>query len=99
MSKHAISPLGDRVLLKPLEEKNKNKTESGIFLPESVKEGKDGKKAKVVAVGPGRAEDGKLIPVSVKVGQTVLYSWGDTVKDGDDEFVMVRESDILAVIK
>ncbi|HEY9586103.1 MAG TPA: co-chaperone GroES [Candidatus Paceibacterota bacterium] len=94
-----ISPLGDRVLLKPIEEKAGGKTSSGIYLPESAKEDRGSKKAEVVAVGPGRTEDGKLIPPSVKVGQIVLYSWGDTVKSGDQEYVMVRESDILAIIK
>ncbi len=93
-----ISPLGDRVLLKPLEDKS-NKTSSGIYIPESVKEDRGSKKAIVVAVGNGKMEEGKLIPVGVKVGQKVLYSWGDSIKEGDEEFIMVREADILAIIK
>lgn len=93
-----ISPLGDRVLLRPMEEKV-IKTQSGIYLPEGMKEDKGGKYGKVVAVGPGRFEDGKLVPVQLKIGDKVLYSWGDTIKDNDEEYVLVRENDVLAIIK
>jgi chaperonin GroES len=93
-----ISPLGDRVLLKAIEDKS-TKTASGIYLPEGANVDKSTKKAVVVAIGPGRTEKGNLIPVDVKVGQTVLYSWGDTIKDGDEEYILVREGEILAIIK
>ena len=96
--KIGIQPLHDRVLLKPIEDKKMSKTDAGIYLPESVKENKESKKAVVVAVGPGRIEDGKVIPMSVKVGQKVLYSWGDTLNENDQEYVLVRESDVLAII-
>lgn len=93
-----ILPLGDRVLLKPIEEKQM-KTESGIYLPEGMREDKGGKYGEVVAVGPGRFDDGEIVPMQVAVGQKVLYSWGDTIKHRDEEFVLVREGEILAVIK
>ncbi len=93
-----ISPLGDRVLLKPIEEKVM-KTESGIYLPENLKDENQGKYGEVVAIGPGRFDDGELIPMQVKVGQKVLYSWGDTIKHDDEEFILVREGEILAIIK
>jgi chaperonin GroES len=94
-----IMPLGDRVLLKPLDDKEtEQKTNSGIFLPDSAKEDKGAKRAKVAAVGDGRYEDGKIIPVRVKVGQTVLYGWGDTITVDGEEYVLVRESEISAVI-
>lgn len=94
-----ISPLGDRVLLRPLEEGKATKTQSGIYIPESAKEDRGSKKAIVVAIGNGKMEEGKLIPIGVKVGQKVLYSWGDSIKEGDEEYVLVREGDILAIIK
>ncbi len=95
-----ISPLQDRVLVKPEDaETGSRKTDAGIYLPESVKEDKGGKVGRVVAVGPGRTEEGKLVAVSVKPGQKVLYSWGDIVKHDGEEYVLVRETDILAVLK
>lgn len=95
-----ITPLGDRVLLKAIEEKEtERKTDSGIFIPDSVKEDKGAKRGKVVAVGAGRYDDGVLIPVSVNVGDTVLYSWGDTLVVDGEEFIVVRESEISAIIR
>ena len=95
-----VTPLGDRVLLKAIEEKaGEQKTDSGIFLPDSAKEDRGAKKAKVVAVGEGRYEDGEIIPVRVRVGDVVLYSWGDTVTIEGQDYILVRESEISAIVR
>lgn len=93
-----IKPLGDRALLK-VKKEAKEKTHSGIIIPETVKEDRGAKQGVVVAVGEGRYEDGKLIPVRVKVGQTVLFQWGDEITIDGEEYVIVNESGILAVTK
>lgn len=97
-----IKPLGDRVLLKELsKEEKETTTASGIIIPETVsKETKGAKKAKVVAVGPGGwDEDGeKRIPLSVKKGDVVLFTWGDELEVDDEEYYIVSESSILAII-
>jgi len=92
-----IKPLGDRVLVEPLEEKESKK--GGIIIPDSAKE--KPQEGKVIAVGTGkRDEDGKLIPFNVKKGDRVLMpKYGGTeVKLDDKEYQIVREDDILAVI-
>ena len=75
------------------------KTESGIYIPEGANTDKDAKRGEVVAVGEGRMEEGKIIPVRVKVGDTVLYSWGDKMEIDEQKYVIVREGEISAVIK
>jgi chaperonin GroES len=94
-----IEPLGDRVVVKPLSQEEKVST-SGIIIPDTVDKEKPAK-GKVVAVGPGRYEDGDLLPVGVKVGQTVMFSkYGyEEVKVGGVEYYILSESQILAVIK
>ena len=94
-----IQPLGDRVLIKEIEAAEGGKTESGIIIPDSVKEDRGSKKGEVIAVGVGRYDDGDLLPMSVKVGDTVLYQWGDTIKIKDEEYAMVSESNIIGIIK
>ena len=92
-----IVPLDDRVVLEVLEAEDK--TAGGIVLPDTAKE--KPQQGKIVAVGAGRlADDGKRIPVEVKVGDTVIFGKysGDEVKMGDDELKMIRESDILAIV-
>jgi chaperonin GroES len=64
-----------------------------------VNEEKNGKRGEVVAVGPGRIEEGKKIPLTVKVGDKVIFQWGDKVSVDGEEYYLVRESEILAVIK
>ena len=93
-----IMPLGDRVLLKEAEETHA-KTESGIFIPETVDADKSTKKGFVVAVGEGKYEDGKLIPIKLKVGDKVLYTCGDKIEVDGEKFTIVRESEISATIK
>ena len=98
MAQVNLRPLADRVIVKPLDEEEV--TASGIVLPETAKE--KPQRGEVVAVGPGRKDDsGTAIPVDVEVGDTVLFAkyGGTEVKLSSDETVLVlRESDILAVI-
>lgn len=92
-----IKPLGDRVLVEPMEEKEVKK--GGIIIPDSAKE--KPQEGKVVAVGTGRLDDdGKAIPFNVKKGDKVLMpKYGGTeVKIDDKEYQIVKEEDILAVI-
>ena len=92
-----IKPLGDRVLVKPLEQDEVSK--GGIIIPDSAKE--KPQEGKVVAVGPGKkTDDGKLLPMNVKKGDLVLMpKYGGTeVKIDDVEFQIVREDDILGTI-
>lgn len=99
-TKKGIIPLGDRVLLKPIKKEEK-KTLTGIIIPDTAREEKP-QVGKVIAVGPGRrADDGTLVPPGVKVGNTVLFAkYGpDEVKIDDEEFLIVSESSILAIIK
>lgn len=93
-----IQPLHDRVLIKELGEEEMFKTSaSGIIIPDSGKD-EGGKRGKVIAVGEGKVDDGARVPVSVKIGQIVLYSWGDKIKVDGEEYVIVRESEIIAVL-
>jgi len=94
-----IEPLGDRVVLKRLETAEE-KTAGGIVLPETAQE--KPQEAEVVAVGPGKKDDnGKTIPMDVKVGDKVLTNkWGGTeFKIDGDEYVIVSQDDILAKLK
>ena len=93
----AIKPLADRVLIEALE--GKEEKIGNIFIPDTAKEKPN--QGKVVATGSGKVtEEGKTIPLSVKEGQKVLYSKysGTEIKDGGKEYLIVRESDILAII-
>ena len=92
-----LSPLGDRIVLKQLEAEET--TKSGIVLPGQSKE--KPQQAEVIAVGPGGVVDGKEVKMQVKVGQKVIYSKyaGTEVKLDDQEYILVRQSDILAVVE
>ena len=92
-----LKPLGDRVVLKHLEPEEK--TKSGILLPGQAKE--KPQEAEVIAVGPGSTVDGKLVPMEVKVGDIVIYSKysGTDVKMDNEEYVIVKQSDILAIVE
>jgi chaperonin GroES len=90
-----LHPLGDRVVIKPLPKEEI--TKGGIVLPDTVKE--KPQEGKIIAVGPGKvADDGKRIAMEVKVGDTVVYAKyaGTEIKEGGDELIILRESDILA---
>ena len=92
-----LVPLADRVVLKQLEAEQT--TKSGIVLPGQEKE--KPQQAEVIAVGPGGVVDGKEIKMEVKVGDKVIYSKyaGTEVKMDGEEYIIVRQSDILAVVK
>ncbi len=94
-----IRPLEDRVLIKEDGENKEKKTASGIIIPITVNEDKGGKRGEIVAVGPGRLEEGKTVSLTVKVGDKVLFQWGDKIKVDDEEYYIVRESEIMAIIK
>jgi chaperonin GroES len=92
-----LKPLGDRVLVKPMEEEAT--TASGIVLPDTAKE--KPQKGEVLAVGDGKVEDGKRIKLDVSKGDEVLYSkYGGTeiTVEGEDLLVL-RESDVLAIVE
>ncbi len=94
-----IKPLGDRVVIEPLKDKE-GKTKSGIYLPDTVTKERP-EQGKVVAVGPGRLNDeGKRIALSVKKGDVVLFTkYGPSeVKVDDKELLIAREEDILAIL-
>jgi chaperonin GroES len=93
-----IEPLDDRVVVKPLEQEGK--TSGGIFLPESAKE--KPQQGKVIATGPGKVlENGDRAPLTVKKGDLVLFAkyGGTEVEVGGEELLIMRESDLLAVIQ
>src|SRR5437764_9520425 len=89
-----LKPLGDRVIVEVLDEEES--TVSGIVLPDTARE--KPQRGRVVAVGPGRYEDGELVPLDVKKGDEVVFSkyGGTEVKVGGEEYLILRESDILA---
>ena len=93
----SLKPLGDRVVLKQLVAEET--TKSGIVLPGQSKE--KPQQAEVVAVGPGGVVDGKEVKMEVKVGDQVIYSKysGTEVKLDDEEYIIVKQNDILAVIR
>ncbi len=93
----SIKPLADRVLIEPLQEQEERI--GSIIIPDTAKE--KPQEGKVVAVGPGRQENGKVIPMQVKVGDRVLYGKyaGTEIKKDGKEYLIVRESDILAIIE
>jgi len=93
-----IKPLGDRVLVKRMEEDEVVK--GGIIIPDTAKE--KPQRGEVIAVGPGaRDENGKFIPMNVKKGDKVLFGKyaGSEVKMGDEDYLIMREDDILGVIE
>jgi chaperonin GroES len=97
MAKPNIKPIGDRVLVQPVEEKETKK--GGIIIPDSAKEKPT--EGKIVALGTGKLdESGKKVPFEVKVGDTVLISkyGGTEVKYDDVSYLIMREDDILGIV-
>lgn len=93
-----LKPLGDRVIVTPIEADDQ--TPTGLFLPETAK-GKP-QQGKVIAAGPGaRKEDGDRIPMDVKVDDTVLYAkyGGTTIKLDGKEYLILKETDVLAIVE
>jgi len=97
--KLSLKPLGDRVVVMPSEKEGEKKLASGIIIPETVDKEKP-MKGEIIAVGAGKYEDGKRVPLQVKVGDKVLFSkYGyDEVKVDGQEYFILSESSILAVI-
>lgn len=94
----SFKPLGDRVVLEQLEDTTST-TPGGVFIPDNAKD--KPQEGKIIAIGPGRVtDDGKLIEMKVAVGDTVVYSKyaGTEVKKNGSEYIIVRESDILAIV-
>ncbi|MCS7180506.1 MAG: co-chaperone GroES [bacterium] len=97
-TKFKIRPLGDRVVVEPLEAEEK--TKGGIILPDTAKE--KPQEGKVVAVGKGKVnEKGELVPMEVKVGDKVLYGKysGTEVTVDEKQYIILREDDILAIVE
>ena len=92
-----LTPLGDKVVLKAIKEEEKSK--SGIILTGEAKE--KPQQAEVIAVGPGGIVDGEEVKMQVKVGDTVIYSKysGTEVTLEDEDFIIVSQSDILAIVE
>lgn len=93
-----LKPLGDRLIVEPIQQEEM--TASGIVLPETAKE--KPMQGKVLAAGPGaRKEDGTRIPMDVTEGDTVLYAKyaGTEVKIGNDKYLILKETDILAIVE
>ena len=93
-----VKPIGDRVLLKPLEEKETKK--GGIIIPDTAKE--KPQEGKIIALGTGKTdEDGKKIPFEVKKGDRVMYSkyGGTEIKIDGEDYLILREDDILGVLE
>jgi len=92
-----IKPLADRVIVRPLEE-DVHTTSGGIVIPDTAKE--KPQLGEVVAIGPGRfSDEGKTIPITVKVGDHVFHSkyGGTSIKYEGEEYIILREDDILAI--
>ena len=94
--KFKISPLADRVVIRPLEETEQMR--GGLYIPDTAKE--KPQQGEVIAVGPGRIEKGDHVKMEVKVGDKVLYGKysGTEVTIEDDTFLIIKESDVLAKI-
>jgi chaperonin GroES len=93
-----LKPLGDRLVVKPQEQLQV--TASGLALPETAKE--KPQQGEVIAVGPGqRDKKGKRVPMDVQVGDIVLFAkyGGTEIKDGEDKLLILKESDVLAIVE
>jgi chaperonin GroES len=94
-----FEPLGDRVVVKP--KPREEKTKGGVILPDTASKERP-MQGEVIAVGPGRhTDDGKLIPISVEVGQQVLFAKyaGTEFKIDDEEYLILQERDLLGIIQ
>jgi chaperonin GroES len=95
-SKVKVQPLADRVLIRPLEETEQMR--GGLYIPDTAKE--KPQQGEIVAVGPGRFEKSDRVPMELKVGQKVLYGKysGTEVTLDDEQYLIIKESDVLAVV-
>jgi chaperonin GroES len=92
-----VKPLQDRLIVKRLAEEERSK--GGIIIPDTAKE--KPQQGKVVAVGPGKRDDGKVLPLDVKAGDTVLFAKyaGTEIKLDGDEHIILREDDVLGIVE
>ena len=97
MGKFSLDPLEDRIVVKPGEEEET--TVSGIVIPDTAKE--KPQEGEVIAVGPGRFEEGQRVPLDVKAGDKVIYSkyGGTEVKVEGEEYLILSARDVLAIVK
>jgi chaperonin GroES len=95
-AKVKIQPLADRVVIRPLEDTEEMR--GGLYIPDTAKE--KPQQGEIVAVGPGRVEKGAKVPTELKVGQRVLYGKysGTEVTLDDQQLLIIKESDVLAVL-
>ena len=98
--KFSLKPLADRVIVLPVDTAGEKKLASGIIIPETADKEKP-MQGTVVAAGDGRIEDGKRVPMTVKVGDKVLFGKysHEEIKQGGETYYILSESNILAVIK
>ena len=91
-----VNPLSDRVVVRALEETEQMR--GGLYIPDTAKE--KPQQGEIIAAGPGKYEDGKLVPMSVKVGDKVLYGKysGTEITLDNEQYLILRESDVLAVV-
>lgn len=96
LTKVKIRPLGDRVLVKPLDKEKQER--GGLIIPDTAKE--KPQEGKIVAIGTGKIDDGKKVPLEVKVGDRVVFQkyGGTEIKFDGEEHVILREEDILGVL-
>ncbi|MBI5622914.1 MAG: co-chaperone GroES [Elusimicrobia bacterium] len=97
LTKVKIQPLGDRVLVKPVEAKETKR--GGIIIPDTVKE--KPQEGKIIAVGKGKVtEDGKTLPMEVKVGDRILYGKysGNELKIDDEDYLIIHQDDVLGIL-
>ena len=92
-----VKPLRDRIIVRRIEEQEK--TKGGIVIPDTAKE--KPQQGKVIAVGTGRTEDGKVLPLDVKAGDTVLFAKysGTEIKLDGEEHLILREDDVLGIVE
>ena len=98
MAKHALKPLGDRIVIEVVEE-NEQKTKGGLYIPDTAKE--KPQEGTVVAVGKGKvSDDGKVLPMDVKKGDKILYGKysGTEIKIDDKDHLIMHQDDILGII-
>ena len=91
--------LSDRVLVKEELKDVQEKTASGIIIPSTNEKDSGVRRGIVMATGPGRVEDGKLMTLNVSVGDKILFQWGERITIEKEEYYIVRESEIIGVIK
>lgn len=92
-----LRPIGDNLIVEPI---TMEKSEGGIIVPQTAQDAQPHHKGKVLAVGAGMPGiDGKHIPMEVKVGDTILYRYGEDIRDGSNTYKMVREKEVVAIVE